>query len=203
MHRPSPTPQQKTDGSYLSSLSLPPHRALIALVFAAALIASAVMLAPGALAASVVLAVTLAWASLVDIERRLLPDVLTLGLTVCGVAMALAGPAAELWSRSAGAIAGYALPAGIALIYRQIRHRDGLGLGDAKLLAAAGAWLGWAVLPFVLLIAATAGLAFVALGRLFVRRAPDERIAFGPFIAAGFWCCWLLSRSGALSLAPV
>ncbi len=65
-----------------------------------------------------------------------------------------------------------------------MRGRVGLGLGDAKLLAAGGAWLGVALLPDVLLVSALAGLCW-AVGR---RRS---RIAFGPFLAGGIWVVWL------------
>lgn len=75
------------------------------------------------------------------------------------------------------------LPA-IGAWYHRRTGIDGLGLGDAKLFGAAGAWLGWQMLPHVLLAASLAGL--VAAGLL--RR---RRIAFGPWIAAGFFAVWL------------
>jgi leader peptidase (prepilin peptidase)/N-methyltransferase len=68
-------------------------------------------------------------------------------------------------------------------IYRLLRSRDGLGAGDPKLLGAIGLWLGWAALPFVLLIAALAGLAIAAVagaGRW-------SRFPFGALLAAAAW----------------
>ena len=90
-------------------------------------------------------------------------------------------------------MAGFAAFAAIAGIYRRARGREGLGLGDAKLLAAAGAWLGWQALPGVVLIAAASGLAFALAtplggGKL----AWTSRIAFGPHLALAFWLTWLL-----------
>jgi len=77
--------------------------------------------------------------------------------------------------------------------YRVLRGREGLGLGDAKLLAAAGAWLTWTALPTVILLAALLALLTVVLrwatGRLF---HADERIAFGPALAAAIWLVWLV-----------
>jgi leader peptidase (prepilin peptidase)/N-methyltransferase len=73
-----------------------------------------------------------------------------------------------------------------------LRHRAGLGLGDAKLFAAAGAWLGPAGLPSVLVWACGAALIAVAIhsirGQTLSR---TSRIAFGPFLAFGFWIVWL------------
>ena len=66
------------------------------------------------------------------------------------------------------------------------------GLGDVKLFAAAGAWVGWQGLPSVLLIGAAAGLAAACiLGRPKGARGPRESVAFGPYLALGLWITWL------------
>ncbi|HVX58009.1 MAG TPA: A24 family peptidase, partial [Candidatus Saccharimonadales bacterium] len=69
---------------------------------------------------------------------------------------------------------------------------EGIGLGDAKLLAAAGAWVGWEGLPSVVLLAALGGLLFV-LGRSLRRRtmSATDRIAFGTCLCGGLWLVWL------------
>jgi leader peptidase (prepilin peptidase)/N-methyltransferase len=91
-----------------------------------------------------------------------------------------------------GAAAGFVAFAAVAEIYRRLRGRDGLGLGDAKLLAAAGAWLGWQALAGLVLIAAVIGLAAVLVRSLAGRpMEPTSRIAFGPALAAAFWIVWL------------
>jgi leader peptidase (prepilin peptidase)/N-methyltransferase len=87
-----------------------------------------------------------------------------------------------------GAAAGYASLALFGAFYFRLRGRDGLGLGDAKLFAAGGAWLGWEALPLVLAVAAVAGLAFA----LAVARRPGAQIAFGPCLALGIWVGWLV-----------
>ncbi len=97
------------------------------------------------------------------------------------------------WADAAiGAVAGYASLALIAALYRRARGVDGLGLGDAKLLAAAGVWIGWRLLPFAVLFAAAAGLTYVAVLRLAGKQiARTDALAFGPFLCAGVFIAWL------------
>ena len=78
-------------------------------------------------------------------------------------------------------------------LYRRLRGRDGLGLGDAKLLAAAGAWLGLASLPWVVLAAALLGLV-LALLRAGPLRA-ETAVPFGPPLALAFWVMFLLASA--------
>ncbi|QLH39834.1 MAG: prepilin peptidase [Defluviicoccus sp.] len=80
----------------------------------------------------------------------------------------------------------------ISRLYRWLRHRDGLGLGDAKLLAAGGAWVSWWGLPTVVLLAAVTAL-LVALVRraLGDRSVVGQRLAFGPELCLGIWLVWL------------
>ncbi|WP_143280217.1 prepilin peptidase [Bordetella bronchiseptica] len=92
--------------------------------------------------------------------------------------MGLATPAQAI----AGAAAGYALLAGVAWAFRRRTGRDGLGLGDAKLLAALGAWLGWQALPALLLAAGLWGVAAGLLAR-WRRRAALQPL--GPGLAFG------------------
>ncbi len=127
----------------------------------------------------------LAW---IDAVCLRLPDVLTLPLILAGLAEAALLEPDVLTGRAVGAAAAYAGLRLLAWTYRRFRGREGLGQGDAKLLAAAGAWVGGALLPDVLLGAALAGLAWA------VRRGrpnPGERVPFGPFIAVSAWLVWL------------
>jgi leader peptidase (prepilin peptidase) / N-methyltransferase len=138
----------------------------------------------------------LAWALLalgwIDIGHMRLPDVLTLPLLGGGLlATALLVPEA-LPAHAGGAAAGYAAFRGVALLYRALRGREGLGRGDAKLLAASGAWLGWQALPDVVLIAALGGLLAAAALRLRGRAVGGTTaLPFGPFLALGTWAAWL------------
>ncbi len=93
-----------------------------------------------------------------------------------------------LTARAVGAACGYTGFALLAWAYRRLRGREGLGLGDAKLLAAGGAWLGAALLPDVLLAAAGTAILWA------LRRGPVDpaaRVPFGPFLGAGIWVIWL------------
>ncbi|MGH7111780.1 MAG: prepilin peptidase, partial [Stellaceae bacterium] len=81
----------------------------------------------------------------------------------------------------------------VAWIYKKTRGGDGLGGGDAKLFAAAGAWVGALALPSVILVAALSALLAAALLRLAgVRLTARSAIPFGPFLALALWLVWLL-----------
>jgi leader peptidase (prepilin peptidase)/N-methyltransferase len=169
--------------------------AVFGLVFAAAFVLTAV---PWLIVfVSVPLGLILSALTVVDIRTYRLPDLLTLPLIALGLAAtALIDPAALPWHAVATAM-GYGLLAGVAALYRWLRGRDGLGLGDAKLLAAGGAWLGPAGLPSMLALAAVSALAVVAVARLAGRRfTADEAIPFGPFLAMGLWAVWLFGPIG-------
>ena len=132
---------------------------------------------------------TLAW---IDVRCWLLPDSLTLPLIIAGLAAAAAFDPEGLTDRAFGAAAGYLGLRIVALIYRALRGRDGLGGGDAKLLAAAGAWVGLRALPQVVLLAALAGLLAAACLRLSgIRLDAQSAIPFGPFLALAIWLVWL------------
>lgn len=137
---------------------------------------------------------TLGW---IDLRRWVLPDVLTLPLIVAGIASALAWAPDEFLDRVVGAAAGYIGLRAAAWVYRCWRGREGLGGGDAKLLAAAGAWTGVMGLPSVIFGAAVAALAVaggMALIGWPVRR--DTALPFGPFLALAAWLVWLFGPLG-------
>ncbi len=132
----------------------------------------------------------LAW---IDARHWLLPDALTLPLALAGLIAALAFDPDTLLDRALGTAAGYLALRGIALLYRALRGREGLGEGDAKLLAASGAWVGASGLPQVVLIAALGGLLAAAGLRLAgYRLAARSALPFGPFLALATWLVWLL-----------
>ena len=141
---------------------------------------------------SVPLGGVLATLSIIDLRRFILPDALTLPLILAGLAASwwLGWDNAAL--RALAAVLGFLILVLTARIYRQLRGHEGLGLGDAKLLAAAGAWLGLEALPQVLLTAcllALAGVAaLMAAGR---KMTMKTAIPFGPFLAFATWLVWL------------
>ena len=163
-----------------------------ALIGGAALWLTPNLLTAGLLATGGWLLLTLA---LLDARHHWLPDALTLPLAALGLTLGDWVLPASLPDRLIGAAAGYGALGLLAFAYRRLRGRDGLGLGDAKLLGAIGAWFGWALLPLVLLVASVAGLGWAML--LSLRgRAIDRGTAlpFGTFLCCAvlpaFWLGW-------------
>ena len=143
------------------------------------------------LLASLVLAVLLAALSAIDLRTLRLPDALTAPLALAGLLVAWLAHA-PVWWHALSAVIGFVLPAGMGWAYRYLRGRQGLGLGDAKLIGASCAWLGVEGLPGLLLWASGSALVAVLLaawraGGL----SSTTRIPFGPFLAFGAWIVWL------------
>lgn len=138
------------------------------------------------------LGIVLAALSAIDVETQRLPDALTLPLIAAGLAFQATIDRDTIWWHAAGAALGYLTLWAVGRAYLAYRGHPGLGLGDAKLLAAAGAWLGPGGLPSVLLIAAFCALAGIGIAWL---RGIDvtsrTAIPFGPFLALGLWATWL------------
>ena len=176
----------------------PRRHALMALA-AAAIGAWAALAQPTPLAAA--LTVLLGWQLLliavIDAEHFRLPDQLTLPLLATGGLTAVLLDHTAPLDAVIGAAIGFAGLWLLASAYRRLRGRDGLGDGDPILLAAGGAWVGWIGLPSVLLWASAAGLSFVA-ARLLVggKVSGDDRLPFGPCLAAGIWLTWMLGPLG-------
>ena len=128
----------------------------------------------------------------IDLRDGILPDFLTLPLLLAGLAVTAGVDAGLLPNHLAAAAAGFLGFAALSWIYRAVRGCDGLGLGDAKLLAAAGAWLGADGLPSVVLIAAVTalGAALLSSAKGQGLRA-DLKIAFGPYLSFALWLVWL------------
>ncbi len=136
---------------------------------------------------------TLGWAALllswIDWRAMLLPDVITLPLLLLGLLLCWWADPAMLPDHALAAVCGYALLRAIALFYRRLRGREGMGAGDAKLLAAGGAWLGLQALPLMLFGGAVATLLLaLATGRT---RGGDA-VPFGPGLAVAMWVVFLV-----------
>lgn len=132
---------------------------------------------------------TLAW---IDHEHFLLPDVITVPVALAGLAVAWFIDPATILDHVIGAVAGFGLFMAIAWLYRVLRRRDGLGGGDAKLLGALGAWVGWQGLPSTVLYAAVSGLALaLILAARGQRIELGGRLPFGPHLCLGGWLVWL------------
>ena len=136
--------------------------------------------------------------ALVDARHFRLPDALTLPLLLAGLLATAWRLPSLLFDHASACLLGWLCFAGIAWLYRRLRGRDGLGAGDAKLLAASGAWLGVSALPRVIGLGAALTLLVVLARSLWTRRRPDpgQRVAFGPGLAAALFGCWLLDAFG-------
>lgn len=141
---------------------------------------------------SAVLGCTLLALGWIDWCTLRLPDALTMPLIAIGLLAAWLGQPGAFYSGVIGAACGYGALVAIGLGYRWLRGRDGLGRGDAKLLAAGGAWLGWAALPTVVLLAALLGL-IVALAQCArgEKLTSQTMIPFGPPLALAIWLIWI------------
>jgi leader peptidase (prepilin peptidase)/N-methyltransferase len=153
---------------------------------------SAVLILPeGLILPSCLLGWCLLALALIDRAHLLLPDRLTLPL-------AFAGLGVQGWwlerlplDGLLGIVVGGLSLTMVALLYRAIRRRDGLGWGDVKLFAAGGAWVGWAGLPSVLLLAALIGIAAALATSLKTGLSAAAKLPFGPALAAAIWIVWL------------
>jgi leader peptidase (prepilin peptidase)/N-methyltransferase len=123
----------------------------------------------------------------IDIDTHLLPDDLTyLGLWA-GLFFSLYAVFVTPSDAIVGAICGYVSLWSLYWIFKWVTHKEGMGYGDFKLMALAGAWVGWQYLPLVILIASFTGALFGITKILFMKAHKDHPLPFGPFIALGTW----------------
>jgi len=128
----------------------------------------------------------------IDFDTQLLPDSITLPLLWAGLLINLAGCFTDLRSAVIGAAAGYLSLWTVYWIFRLATGKEGMGFGDFKLLAAIGAWVGWQMLPFVVLASSLVGaIAGISL-MLAAKHGRNVPIPFGPYLAVAgavalFW----------------
>ncbi len=132
--------------------------------------------------------------SFIDIDEQLLPDSITLPLLWAGLLFnLLAGDQAFVSIEEAviGAVAGYLSLWTVYQGFKLVTGREGMGYGDFKLLAALGAWLGWQMLPLVILLSALVGAIVGIAMILLLGRDRQVPIPFGPYLAAAGWIALL------------
>ena len=139
---------------------------------------------PAGIAASVFLWMLVAL-TFIDFDTQLLPDSLTLPLLWAGLFANVVGAVPSVTLRDAviGAIAGYLLLWLVYWAFKLIRGKEGMGYGDFKLLAALGAWLGWKLLPLVILLSSVVGAAIGIALIVFKGRHHSVPLPFGPYLA--------------------
>lgn len=126
--------------------------------------------------------IALAW---IDADTMLLPDSLTLPLMWLGILFCTFGGTVSLHDSVLGAAVGYLILWLVFWTFKLVTGKEGMGYGDFKLLAALGAWLGWQMIPQIVLISsiagATIGIASIALKK----KGRGQAIPFGPYLAIG------------------
>lgn len=121
--------------------------------------------------------------TMIDADTQLLPDDLTLPLIWIGLGINIYSTFTSLESAVIGAILGYLSLWSVYWLFKLITGKEGMGYGDFKLLAALGAWMGWSMLPLIILLSslvgAVIGLTMIVLGKM----GFSKQIPFGPYLA--------------------
>jgi leader peptidase (prepilin peptidase)/N-methyltransferase len=130
--------------------------------------------------------------AIIDARDLVLPDVITLPLIAAGLLVAGLLDLSSVPQHALAAVLGYSVFWLVGCCYRIVRGREGLGMGDAKLLAAAGAWVSWQGLPGVVFIGATSALVVTVLKIVIgTASAETERVPFGTYLCCATWITWL------------
>jgi leader peptidase (prepilin peptidase) / N-methyltransferase len=128
----------------------------------------------------------------IDLDTQLLPDSITLPLLWLGLAFNLAGTYTDISTAVIGAMTGYLALWSVFWLFKLATGKEGMGYGDFKLLAALGAWLGWQMLPAIILLSSVVGAAVGITLIIATRHGRNVPIPFGPYLAAAggialFW----------------
>jgi leader peptidase (prepilin peptidase)/N-methyltransferase len=145
--------------------------------------------------AGLLLTWTLLALALIDFDTKLLPDLITLPLLWLGLLVSLGGTFTDPVSSIIGAAAGYLSLWLVYHLFRLATGKHGMGYGDFKLLAALGAWLGWQLLPQVIVLSALVGAVLGVLAILVMGRDRELPIPFGPYLAAAGWISLMWGES--------
>lgn len=137
----------------------------------------------------------LTWAlialAVIDLDHQLLPDDITLPFLWLGLLLSLAGVFVDTTDALIGAVVGYLSLWSVYHVFRLLTGKEGMGYGDFKLLALLGAWLGWQMLPLIILLSSLVGAA-VGITLILVRgHDRNIPIPFGPYLAAAGWLALL------------
>lgn len=145
-----------------------------------------------------VFAALLSWAllclTLIDLDYQYLPDQITLPFLWLGIVLNLNGVYTDLHSAIIGAVAGYLSLWSVYHVFKFVTGKEGMGFGDFKLLAMLGAWLGWQMLPAIILMSSLIGSLVGILLIVFKRQAKGKPIPFGPYLAGAGWVVLLWGK---------
>ena len=145
-----------------------------------------------------VFAILLTWALIaltaIDYEHQLLPDDITLPFLWLGILCNMFGLYTDVYSSLLGAMGGYLVLWAVYIAFKLATGKEGMGYGDFKLLAMLGAWLGWQMLPLVIILSSLLG-AVVGICLIVFRSHEKSRpIPFGPYLALAGWVALIYGR---------
>lgn len=141
-------------------------------------------------------AIVFVWAlialTFIDFDTQLLPDDITLPLLWMGLLLNLNGAFTSLPNAVIGAVVGYLVLWSVYWVFKLATGKEGMGFGDFKLLAAIGAWLGWTMLPLIIMLSSVVGAVVGITLIVFAKHGRNIPIPFGPYLAGGglialFW----------------
>jgi len=119
----------------------------------------------------------------IDLDHQIIPDAVSIPGIPCGIAASLLIPTISWLDSLLGILVGGGLLLLVAVGYKWVTGREGMGGGDIKLLAMMGAWLGWKAIPFILLASSLIGLLIGGGSGLLLKKGLRAKIPFGPFLA--------------------
>lgn len=137
--------------------------------------------------------------TMIDVDHQLLPDQITLPLLWLGLLLNTQDLFVSLNDAVIGAAAGYLSLWSVYHVFRLVTGKEGMGFGDFKLLAALGAWMGWQMLPVIILLSSLVGAVVGSLLLALQRKGKSTPIPFGPYLAgagviAFFWGDFLIKN---------
>ena len=127
----------------------------------------------------------------IDIDHQLLPDDLTYFVLWSGLFASLFGVFTDPVSSIIGALAGYLSLWSVYHLFRILTGKEGMGYGDFKLLAGLGAWMGWQLVPLIILLSSLVGAVIGLIMIALKRHHSSQPMPFGPFIALAGWIALL------------
>jgi leader peptidase (prepilin peptidase)/N-methyltransferase len=133
--------------------------------------------------------------TMIDFDHMLLPDQFTLPLLWIGLLININGTFTDLTSAVIGAAVGYMSLFSIFWLFKLCTGKEGMGFGDFKLFAVFGAWLGWQLLPLLILMASVVGAIVGISLMLFNNHQRQQGIPFGPYLAVAGWISLLWGNS--------
>ena len=139
----------------------------------------------------IIAAVFFTWAlislTMIDVDHKLLPDQITLPLLWAGLLLNSFNVFVPLMDAVWGAIIGYLILWSVYWAFKLLTGKEGMGYGDFKLLAALGAWMGWQLIPLIIILSSAVGAVLGCIILLSNRQGRDTALPFGPYLAAAGW----------------